>query len=181
MGWMTGVRLPARVGIVFTTASIPALGPTQSHIQRVRGGSFPGDKVAWSWSWHSPLSSTKIKNAWSYTIALPYVFMEWYLVKHGDKYSFTFYTCSHLKRHIRLRTREVGTCSRIYGMITNDVGDYINLLVKTAHIICNCKIDSIACGNWRSHFMNVYSFLFRDLQLLIQTGRGREMSKVGRW
>jgi hypothetical protein len=30
-----------------------------------------------------------------------------------------------------------GHTFRIYGMITNDVSDYINLLVRIAHIICN--------------------------------------------
>jgi hypothetical protein len=29
---------------------------------------------------------------------------------------------------------------RIYGMITNDVSDYINLLVRIAHIICNHSV-----------------------------------------
>jgi hypothetical protein len=31
---------------------------------------------------HSPPSSAKVKNEWSYTFTPPYVFMEWYLVKH---------------------------------------------------------------------------------------------------
>jgi len=31
---------------------------------------------------HSLPSSTEIKNAWSYTYALPYVFMVWCLVKY---------------------------------------------------------------------------------------------------
>jgi len=29
-----------------------------------------------------------------------------------------------------------------YGMITNDVSDYINLLVRIAHIICNHTLHS---------------------------------------
>jgi hypothetical protein len=29
------------------------------------------------------------------------------------------------------------TCLSMYGMITNDVSDYIHLLVRIAHIICN--------------------------------------------
>jgi hypothetical protein len=33
---------------------------------------------------HSPLSSTKVKNAWNYTSTPPYVFMAWCLVKHRD-------------------------------------------------------------------------------------------------
>jgi hypothetical protein len=33
---------------------------------------------------HSPPSSAEVKNAWSYTSTLPYVFMVWYLVKRKD-------------------------------------------------------------------------------------------------
>jgi hypothetical protein len=36
---------------------------------------------------HSPPSSTKVKNEWSYTSTPQYVFMAWCLVKHMD---FTF-------------------------------------------------------------------------------------------
>jgi hypothetical protein len=37
---------------------------------------------------HTPPSSAEVKNAWSYTSTPPYVFMEWCLVKHGDKFNF---------------------------------------------------------------------------------------------
>jgi len=33
----------------------------------------------------------------------------------------------------------------LYGAITNDVSDYINLLVRIAHIICNYLIFYIMC------------------------------------
>jgi hypothetical protein len=35
----------------------------------------------------SPPSSAEFKNIWSYTFT-PYVFMVWYLVKHGDIFTF---------------------------------------------------------------------------------------------
>jgi hypothetical protein len=37
----------------------------------------------------------------------------------------------------------------VYGVITNDVSDYINLLVRIAHIICNHPIFSIETGGLR--------------------------------
>jgi len=44
----------------------------------------------------------------------------------------------------------VMTVLEIYGVITNDVSDYVNLLVRIAHIICNHPlyfpfIRSICC------------------------------------
>jgi hypothetical protein len=49
-----GVLVPLGSRIVFTSSS-PALGPTQSPIQWVPGGSFPRGKAAGAWSW--PLTS----------------------------------------------------------------------------------------------------------------------------
>jgi hypothetical protein len=70
---------------------------------------YPGDigalslKVEWLGhkADHSPL-----KNAWSYTSTPPYVFwhgawlstgniMAWYLVKHKDNFTFTFYATNN--------------------------------------------------------------------------------------
>jgi hypothetical protein len=43
---------PGRVkNFLFSTLSRPALGPTEPPIQRVPGGSLPGDKAAVEWSW----------------------------------------------------------------------------------------------------------------------------------
>jgi hypothetical protein len=36
---------------------------------------------------HSPSSSVEVKNAWSYTANLPYVFKAWYNLKNATKIS----------------------------------------------------------------------------------------------
>jgi hypothetical protein len=55
-------------------------------------GSFPGGKAARHEADHSPPSSAKVKNAWSYTSTPQYVLMAWCLVKHRDNFTFTSYT-----------------------------------------------------------------------------------------
>jgi hypothetical protein len=62
-------RLPGGgLGIfLFTTASIPALGPTQPPIQWVRGALFRGVKWPGREADYSAPSSAEVKNAWSYT------------------------------------------------------------------------------------------------------------------
>jgi hypothetical protein len=50
-----------------------------------------GVKLAGSEADHSPPSSAEVKNAWSYASTPQYVFMAWCLVKHRDKFIFTFY------------------------------------------------------------------------------------------
>jgi hypothetical protein len=74
---------------LFATASRPALGhiqPTNS----VPGTLSSGVELWGSETDHSPTSSAEVKNAWSYTSTPSYVFMTWYLVKHTDKFTFTF-------------------------------------------------------------------------------------------
>jgi hypothetical protein len=71
---------------LFTTASRPALGPTQPPIQWVPGMKLPGREVD-----HSYPFSAEVKNTWRYTSTLPYVFMAWCLVKHRDNFTFNFY------------------------------------------------------------------------------------------
>jgi hypothetical protein len=51
------------------------------------GGRGPGSEVD-----HSPLSSAEVRNAWSYSSTSQYVFLQWYLVKNGDKFTFMFIT-----------------------------------------------------------------------------------------
>jgi hypothetical protein len=46
-------------------------------------GSFSGVKKLGHEADHSSPCSTKVKNAWSYTFSLPYIFMAWWLIKQG--------------------------------------------------------------------------------------------------
>jgi hypothetical protein len=67
----------------------------------------------------SPPSSTKVKNAWSYTSTLPYVFvvwclikvyvfMMWHLVKHGNNLTFNYtYDFGNYILCIRLEPRSL--------------------------------------------------------------------------
>jgi hypothetical protein len=69
----------------------------------------PGRKVD-----HSPPSSAEVKNAWSYTSTLQYVFMTWCLIKNRDNFTFIFYapTLLELKlcspKEIKSRDGSVG-------------------------------------------------------------------------
>jgi hypothetical protein len=56
---------------LFTTASRPDLGPTQSPIQCVPLALSLGVKRPQSEACHSPPSSAEVKNAWSYTSTPP--------------------------------------------------------------------------------------------------------------
>jgi len=66
---------------LFTIVSKPALGPTESHIQRVTGALSLGLKRPGRGADHWPPSSAEIKNAWIYTSAHQYAFMAWCSVK----------------------------------------------------------------------------------------------------
>jgi hypothetical protein len=62
------IAQPQRVGIfLFTTMSIPPLGPTQPPVQWVRGALSSGVKRQERETDHLPPSSAGVKNAWSYT------------------------------------------------------------------------------------------------------------------
>jgi hypothetical protein len=60
---------------LFITASRTALGPTQPPIQWVPGSPFLGVKQLVREADHSPPSSSKVKNAWSYNSTPQYAFM----------------------------------------------------------------------------------------------------------
>jgi hypothetical protein len=79
----------------FTTVSRLALGPTQPPIQWVPGTVSLGVKPPRREANHSPPSSTEVKNEWSYTSTLQYIFMARCLVKYKDNFTFTFtFTCT---------------------------------------------------------------------------------------
>jgi hypothetical protein len=62
----------------------------QPPIQWVTGVPSLGVKRPGREADHSPPSSAKVKNAWSYTSTPQYAFMAWCLVKHRDTFTFTF-------------------------------------------------------------------------------------------
>jgi hypothetical protein len=88
MGWS---RFDSRRGLgifLFDIMSRPALGPTQSPIQRVPEALSLGIKRPEREADHSLPSSAEVKNAWIYTSIPRYVFMAWCLVKHWYKFAF---------------------------------------------------------------------------------------------
>jgi hypothetical protein len=76
---------------IFTTASRPALEPTQPPIQWEPGALSLGVKQPRRRADHSPPSSAEIKNAWCYTSTPPYAFMAWCSVKAQGLTIFIFY------------------------------------------------------------------------------------------
>jgi hypothetical protein len=93
-GWTIGnLGFDSRRGLrisVFTTASRPALGPTQLPILWVPGVLSLGLKRPVREADHSLPPSAEIKNAWSYTSTPQYICMAWCLVKHRYNFTFTF-------------------------------------------------------------------------------------------
>jgi len=78
------VRLPAKRRNSFSaTMSRLVVGLIQPHINRV-SGFLQGLKRPVCRAEHLPASTAEVKNTWSYTATPPYVFIEWYLVKHKD-------------------------------------------------------------------------------------------------
>jgi hypothetical protein len=78
---------------LFTTASRPALGPTQPPIRWVPVALSLGVKWLGREADHSPPSSAEVKNAWNYTSLPQYAFLTWFSVKkaQGQLYlTFTF-------------------------------------------------------------------------------------------
>jgi len=87
-----GVRFRAgQPCFLFATAHRSALGLTPPPIQRVTGALSLGITRPGREADRSLLSSTEVKNAWSYTSIVPYVFMARCLVKHSDNFSLYLY------------------------------------------------------------------------------------------
>jgi hypothetical protein len=59
-------------------------GPTKPPIQWVPGALSLGVKQLGHKADHSPPSSVRSKNTWSYTFTPQYIFMAWCIVKHRD-------------------------------------------------------------------------------------------------
>jgi hypothetical protein len=82
-GWMFG-GFESRQGMgifFFSTASRPALEPTQPPIQWVPGALSLWVKRPGCETDHSPPSSAEVKNAWRHTSTPQYAFMAWCSVK----------------------------------------------------------------------------------------------------
>jgi hypothetical protein len=96
MSWTIGVlRFDSRRGlgtILFTTASITALGPTQSPIKWVPGALSLGVKRPGREADHSPPSSAEVKEWLELYLHSPNT-PSWRgaQLKHRDKFNFTFY------------------------------------------------------------------------------------------
>jgi hypothetical protein len=83
------VRFPAGDGnFLFTTAFGMALGPTQPPIQWVPGALSLGVKWPGCETDHSPPSSAKVKNTWSYTSTPTISLHGVCVIKQGDKSTF---------------------------------------------------------------------------------------------
>jgi hypothetical protein len=88
------VRVPQELGIfLFTTASRPALEPTQPPIQWVKRTRREAD--------HLPPSNAEVKNARSYTFTPQYAFMTWYSEREISRVS---RTCNFLFSSLDLST-----------------------------------------------------------------------------
>jgi hypothetical protein len=64
--------------------------------------SFPSVKWPGQEADHSPPSSAKVKNAWSYTSTPPYVLMAWYFVKHRENFPFSTFTSIASRESLRI-------------------------------------------------------------------------------
>jgi hypothetical protein len=76
-GWSSS---PGRVkNFLFSASCIPALQPTQPHIQWVLGALSPGVKRQGREADHSPPTRAEVKKMWIYTSTPPYAFMAYLL------------------------------------------------------------------------------------------------------
>jgi hypothetical protein len=76
---------------LFSAHSRPAMRPTQTPIQWARGDLSPEVKRPGHKADHSPPSSVEVKNGGDIPpLRHTSVFMEWYLIKHRDDFTFAF-------------------------------------------------------------------------------------------
>jgi len=72
--------------LLFATTSRPPVGPIQPPNQLVMGDFSLGLNWPGCIADHLSLSSTKVKNLWSYTSTPSYIFMVWCLVKYRIRF-----------------------------------------------------------------------------------------------
>jgi len=72
------------------------------------GSCFPESKAAGTWSW-------LLTFIYRHASALPYVFMVWYLIKHGDNFSFIF-TVTNVSSCVFFSSPSCETTSQILGI-----------------------------------------------------------------
>jgi hypothetical protein len=99
-------------------------------------GYLPGVKQPWREVDHSPPSSAEVKNAWSYTSALPYVFMASYCLKLRDNFSFIL-AYLHLNLIMSADADTVPTyaeCNIL--MYVNNCHNFLFLFMEVLFICC---------------------------------------------
>jgi hypothetical protein len=74
----TGSIPEGQESFCYSTASRPALGPTQPPIKWAPRGSFLGGKAAGEWSWPFTSISSRVQKWWSYTSTSPNVIVTLY-------------------------------------------------------------------------------------------------------
>jgi hypothetical protein len=84
-----GARFPERKEIfLFLSACTSARNPIQYTVQCGPRALSSGEKLMGREADHSPSFSVKVRNVWSHTYTVPYVFMAWCLSKHRGNCSF---------------------------------------------------------------------------------------------
>jgi hypothetical protein len=87
--WGVGFWVPIWSRI-FSPVSRPTLGSTQPPVQWVPGALSPLVKRPEHEDNHSPPTSAEVKKMWIYTSTSTCICMVWCLVRHRDKFTFTF-------------------------------------------------------------------------------------------
>jgi hypothetical protein len=96
----------------------------------VLGALSPGVKWPGYETGHSPPFSVELKNLWSYTFTLPYVFMARCLMKHRN-FTFTFNSASN---YLNLVILQVFPAANVYIVIFWVVTPYRHIISQKATI-----------------------------------------------